>query len=250
MPSHELHLKWASLYGIPWHIASEVNRIIDSKYGIHDLGEVKQRRIISGNIEIPLRPEPTVFKLKDILMLEFPDRRDYELAVKASLLHHFLDKIERYLKEYGSTVISDSEKVIDHAKKKMYEHHLNLLSREEFMRVYLFLKRHSNEVISDILEDMKNKGRSIDYIGPSELSELLKKYIEKRGYKKLILILSHIFDKRPLPLTSAAKKIFYELKKGNHITLQFVIKTRPFISATRSYTFKSLKELIEFLKSQ
>jgi len=229
-------------------IASSVDRIIDYEYGVHDLGEVKQRYLGTGIVRIPLGPDITVYELKEILRIRFPSDQEYRLAVKAALLHHFLDKIERCLKERGAVV--DPEKIIDRAMEKMLQHLLNRLSSEELMRVYLFLKSYSSEVVNDILEDMKNRGIGIEPIGPKPLMDLLKRYIDRHGYKKLILIPSHIFDGRPLPLVAAARKIFNELKKGNPVTIKFVTETRPYISGTRPFTFRSLEELIEFLTTQ
>jgi len=256
MPSHRLHSKWASLYGVPDDIASRVNEIIDYAYGEHDLGEVKQRYLVVDNVKIPLGKDITVHELENILMLEFPDKREYKLAVKAALLHHFLDKIERCLKEVGILAVDYSEKVIDYAEEKMRQHYLHVLSREEFRKLYSFLKEHSREVVHDVLEDMKSKGiRSIDYIGPTILADFLKEYIERHGYEKFILIPSHIHGERPLPLMSATRKIFHELKKGNRVTIKFVteikqIFSRKYMTTTKPYNFKSLEELIEFLKSQ
>ena len=129
MPSHKLHSKWASLYGVPVDIASRINRIIDFEYGDHDLGEVKQRHLVADNIKIPLGKDITVHELKNILMLEFPDEQEYKLAVKAALLHHFLDKIERCLKEVGTFAVEYPEKIIDYAEEKMRQHHLQIRSR-------------------------------------------------------------------------------------------------------------------------
>ena len=66
LSSHRLHLKRASRYGIPEDIASEVNRLIDYEYGVHDLGEMKRRYLGTGIIKIPLGPDVTVYELKSI----------------------------------------------------------------------------------------------------------------------------------------------------------------------------------------
>jgi hypothetical protein len=243
VPSWKLHRRWAERYGIPEHIASSVDKLIDGG-AVHDLGEVKKPRIRSPTgMEIPLRPVHTSFGLVYALKVLFGGGSDYVYAVRAALLHHFLDKVERVLRECGASICgARPDAVVDAAYAKMLQHGLDMLSRDELEKIYMFLKVNASDVVKDIVAD-----RGLSPIGPSTLAMLLRGYIEGHGYDTLVWIPSHE-PRRPLPLTAAARKILSALNRGEEVSIQFSRRTDHY-PATHPYRFRNLEDLVEFLES-
>jgi len=245
MPSHRLHDVWALRYGIPLHISMQVNALID--HGpIHDLGETKRARLDMGMISIPLGPDVTVVELSEELRRRF-SYSDYPYAVRAALLHHFLDKIERQIGELGEEEARKSpELVVERAYEKMIEHSLDALSPEELESIHSFLREHAGEVVSEVIADMKHRGRTIESKGPTPLMTLFRKYIERHGYGTLIWI--HPMT-RPLPLAAAVRKVHTSLVKGEEVCIQFGYNYDPYHPVTQPYCFKDINELIRFLET-
>jgi len=137
MPSHKLHNTWALRYGVPPWISDAVNKLIDcvqlrdpeERKRCHDLGLTKNVKLNIGGINIPLGADVTVVELYGELRRLFAGD-DFLHAVRAALLHHFLDMIERQIRELGEKVArSDPELIVDRAYKKMLKHSLDVLSR-------------------------------------------------------------------------------------------------------------------------
>ncbi len=238
LPSHKLHDKWAKKYGIPSYISERVNKIIDLEY-VHDLGEVKKRKLYGV---LPIT-NVTVNELRYVLESEFQGL-EYIYSIKAALLHHFLDKIEREIKEIGEISKKHPQIVIDLAYDKMRDHYLYILSEAELEEIYMFLKRHADIVVNDIIADMKRRGVKIGLYGHILITFLLSEYVKKNMHKGLIWV-SGI--SRPLPISSAAKIIVEKLKRNKEVAIQFC-QDPCYSPYTPPYKFRNIEDLINFLK--
>jgi len=254
MPSHGLHNTWALRYGVPFWISDLVNKLIDcvqahdpeERKRCHDLGLTKNRKLNIGWISIPLGKDVTAVELYEELRRLFAGS-DFLHAVRAALLHHFLDMIERQIRELGEKVARNaSELVVDRAYEKMFEHGLDVLSRGELEAIYSFLKRYSEEVVSDVINDVESRGKAIDSFGPTSLIVLFREYIERHGYGSFIWI--HPMT-RPLPLAAAVRKIHSMLSKREEVCIQFSFRYNYYYPSTPSYCFKDMSELISFLNT-
>ncbi len=214
---------------VPVEVAEAVNRIIDAG-PVHDLGEVKRWRLRLGSIEVPLRPQSICEMLRAALIAAFPRYEEYVLAVKATFLHHVLDKVERLLREHGLILARDPVRLVYHAyvdrRSQLYclRHGLG---DTVFDDVYGFVERNAERMVDDIVNEA-----GVDVVGPGALAQLLALYVWCRGVYGVVRIPSHMG--RPLPVAAAARKIYSLLKRGERVVL----------ALDRGLEFDSLKDLV------
>ncbi|MHA1506790.1 MAG: hypothetical protein ACTSR0_06405 [Candidatus Asgardarchaeia archaeon] len=220
MPSWKLHDRWALKIGIPEEISREVNRLIDSG-GRHDLGRSGRRGGI-GPIEVIITTGPR--DLLELLEEEFPD--DFETALKASALHHLLDRIERMVKEAGYEHIEISPELIEIAydgiKSKLLKEYSHALVCDNATKIFIDVLKSvknellpmSNELTRDIIEEVR-RGRKAEPCGPLYIAKILKK-ISVYG---IITV-----DNKPLPLIAAAQKIYSKLRKKSPVRVNIRTK--------------------------
>ncbi len=226
----------------------------------HDLGEKKKVKIrvptrdpllafrhdpLTGEFK-PIRylgSERVVYTydiLLDILRSRFSGK-DYEYAVKAAILHHFLDKIAVSLKQYGVIIAQQHpDKIIHDALNRLKEHRIDWMDYDlqggamvsrKMEDIYKFLLMNAREVINDVAEWLQ-KERKSRLIGEALVRRLLQELIEKRYnfFRKVVYFPDRA---RPLNVPAAAKKIIADLEKGKIVMFSLGSSvTRPYVSQT------------------
>ncbi len=243
MPSWSIHVKWAIRLGIPKDIADLVNRIIDS-FDEHDMGLVKSKELIPGygfsKVKIDTLPD-----LIEHLKYYFHDVKSYRYATLAAILHHFLDSIAFIIKSAGACSRFVPDSVVEYAKNRLISHRLNRLNYKAFEEVYNFVKKYAKDIVEDITNELSSKG--VLEIGPELFKKLFNKWRERHGYPGLVWIRGY---PRPLPVASAAKKIYSMLKGNEEVTFYFCKNVGyNCIKVSQEYTFKNLQDFIKVMLS-
>jgi len=245
MPSWDLHNKWASMMGIPLDISKKVNEIIDNM-SVHDLGEIKRismrTPVHPGRgiyAKFPKITVPTDTILRRILENTYSDPVKLKYAFKATILHHWLDKIAKVITMFGTEVIRDSEYVINYAERLLTVY----LDNDAYNEVRSFIKKNARNIIRDIADELTRKG--VSDIGPEIFFNALDEFRRRNGWPGLVYI-----DKL-MPIKATANKMYHELKAGRKVRFYFAYSgstwgTRYRVSPI--FEVRSIKEAMNLFK--
>jgi|GEM_PF-2450405 hypothetical protein len=252
MPSWRIHEKWAEKMGIPLDVARKVNEMIDSNY-LHDLGKNKRspihppipigRGMYAYPPKITVRTSDT---LKDLLEFEYGDDPvKLHSSIKASILHHCLDGIAKYISNEG-TVIEQTEKATDYAIR--YAGDVASLDPNTFEEVENFIRAFADDLVHEIVTELKAKG--VENTGPEPFFRLLNEVRKKMNYPGMVYIIG---EGKFLEIRPAARKIYSLLKAGKRVRFYFA-----WSGHTRKYRYQAspifelngdLEEALEYLQS-
>ena len=169
MVSHTLHVKWCIRLGVLEKVCREVNIIIDTKCGKHDVGRREGLVYIdAGGIKIPvigrgrryagmkiggLSIRKTYLDAEELAecLRKFYGEPIPDCVLKSAFLHHFLDEIKDIIKT-GVIEAGEAEKIVSEVASRL-EGFKNLKA-SIFEEVYRFLQKHAREVIDDVLKEV------------------------------------------------------------------------------------------------
>ena len=178
MPSWKLHEKWAVKFGISQEIAKKVNKLIDLEEE-HDLG-LKKRKRLAGILPYD---EYTVQELVKELYRRFREKA-FEASL-AALLHHYLDTIEKILRNFYPLDIEGLvEVIVKDVESILREHGLDLLNiyfRGCWESVCNFCRENIFEILKDIEKELIEKGK-VKEIGDLKVLHLFAEWRRIKRY--------------------------------------------------------------------
>lgn len=237
MPSHTIHKKWAKKLGIPSKISELVDKIIDGNnpWKIHDLGKdisepmhepIKRGRV---TISFPRVKVQTWDLLQYVLKITFPERETYTLAVKAAILHHFLDGIHKFLREYGLHYSKKDYANIALNYSVEYASDVYPLDPEMFKLIEKFVDENKVEIILDIIAKELRNRENVEY-GPGTVIMLLSEIRRVKRWPGNI----HIIGKKLYFFAPGARAIYGMLKSGEKVKFCFA-----YSGHTRMYKYNA-----------
>lgn len=104
------------------------------------------------------------------------------------------------------------------------------------------LKPRSKQLYRVMVEELEEKGLKPGF-SPDNVRDLLVEYVERKGYYGIIYV-----NGNPLPVVSAAQRIYSYLKNGQEVVIGFSKYKGPYPPVHEEIKAKTLDELFRRLK--